>query len=97
MKIQFTLFCSTGAYTPLSTVVDIPVEDFKDIDSKREKSERYNYWRNRAINRICAQRYKTGSDLAAHSYTILKYRIYDEAERKAYNKKKFLEKMQNKG
>ena len=85
MKIQFTLYCTTGKYKPISTVVDVPnIEDLKN-------AERFSYWKKRAISRIVAQRYQSGNDLFRNGYTKIKWRIYDETERKAYEKKQFIE------
>lgn len=84
MKVQFTLFCTTGKYKPIATVVDVPnVEDLKD-------AKKFLYWKKRALSRIVAQRYESGNDLFKNGYTQMKWRIYDKEERKAYEKQQFI-------
>ena len=51
----------------------------------------FETYKKKAINKIAGQRYRDGDSLLKSGYTQLKWRIYDEQERKAYNKKKFLE------
>lgn len=87
MKIQFTIYSDMG-YRPMSTIVDVP--DIREL----EKPDRLKYWKKRALTRITAQRYKNGWDLLAHGYTNLKWRIYDETERKEYERKKAIAKLQ---
>lgn len=83
MKIQVTLFSTTGKYRPMSCLVDAPtVEDFE---------KNFEMYKKKAITKIADQRYRDGDSLLKSGYTQLKWRIYDEQERKAYNKKKFLE------
>lgn len=82
MKIQFTLFSTTGKYKPIATTIDIP--DIAEMDDP----VRFEYWKKRALNRIAASRYKTGWDLIQHGFTKMKWRIYDEEERKKYARQK---------
>ena len=80
MKIQFTVYSTTGKYKPISTVVEVPTIE------ELSKPDKLRYWKKRALSRIVAQRYKSGADLLAHGYTTMKFRIYDKEEREAYEK-----------
>lgn len=68
ITMQYTLFCVTGHYRPVSCLITI--EDIKDYNSNPNK------YRNRAINKIMAQRYWTKADLVDFGYTQMKHRIY---------------------
>jgi hypothetical protein len=87
MKFQVTLFSTTGKYRPMACVLDAPSpEDFeKNFNTVYKK---------KAIQKIAGQRYRDGKSLLQSGYTQIKWRIYDEQERKEYNKKKFLENFQ---
>lgn len=76
MKIQVTLFCKTGKYKPMSTLIEVPtVEEFKENFDKYKKI---------AISNIAAKRYRDGASLIRDGYTLLKWRIYNPEERKKY-------------
>lgn len=91
MKVQFTLFSTTGKYKPIATTLDIP-----NI-AEMEDPKRFEYWKTRALNRIAASRYKTGWDLINHGFTKMKWRIYDETERKQYARQKAIKEFQKRG
>ena len=72
MKLQVTLFCTTGKYKPMSTVIEVEsVEDYKENKAKYQK---------RAIEKICAQRYTNTFYLNQQGYTQIKVRKYQEKE-----------------
>lgn len=76
MKIQVTLFCNNGKYRPLSTLIEAPtVEEFK---------ANFDEYKRQAILKIANQRYRDGLSLFKSGYTIIKWRIYNPTERKAY-------------
>lgn len=70
MKLQFTLFCATGQYKPVSTILEVPsIEEYK---------ARANEFKEKAIRKIAQQRRWDGNDLANYHYTSLKVRVYDK-------------------
>lgn len=79
IKLQFTVFCTSGKYRPISTLVDVESVEYYKIHAKEVQK--------RALQKICAQRYVGGSWLKENDYTSMKVRIYDkekiEAEKKA--------------
>lgn len=88
MKIQMTLFCTTGKYKPISTLVEAEsLEEFKANFAKYKK---------KALSNICAQRYKDGKNLLDSGYTQMKWRIYDKEERKKQMIAEMIKKIQNK-
>lgn len=81
VTLQYTLFCTSGKYKPISTLIDVESIDYYKSHSKE--------LRRRALMKMCAQRYVGSSWLKEHDYTKLKVRIYDkekiEAEKRARN------------
>jgi hypothetical protein len=73
MKIQVTLFCNSGKYKPLSTIIN--AESLKDFEQNLEENKM------KAITKIASQRYKNGTDLYKSGYTIMKYRPYEKKDR----------------
>jgi len=69
MKIQFTLFCSTGQYKPMSTLLDI-----SSIEEYKTNAIAY---KTKAIQKICNQRYMGKQDLIKYHYSKMKVRVYD--------------------
>lgn len=85
MKIQITLFCTTGQYRPISTLIEVEsVEDFKTNLKKYKKQ---------ALQKMCAQRYRDGASLLKSGYTQMKWRIYDEEERRKYDVQQIMNQM----
>lgn len=83
MKIQITLYSTTGKYKPLSTTVEAEsVEEFK---------RNFKTYKRTALSNICARWYKDGNALIRGGYTQMKWRIYDKQERIAYQKQKAIE------
>lgn len=70
MTLQFTLFCTTGQYKPISTLIQ--------VDSVSEYNNNYKEYREKAIRKIAQQRYWTNADLTRYHYTKLKVRVYDK-------------------
>jgi len=72
MLLQFTLFCKTGQYKPMSTVIDVvSVEDYKN-----HKTE----YQQRAVAKICSTRKMTTWSLKQNGYSIIKVRPYEKKE-----------------
>lgn len=69
MKLQFTLFCTTGQYKPVSTVLEV-----KNLEEYKAKASEY---KEKAIRKIAQQRRWNNSDLTRYHYTSLKVRVYD--------------------
>ena len=72
MVLQFTLFCSTGQYKPVSTCVH--VESLKDYEANRKE------YKEKAIKKIAMQRYWDSNDLKKYGYTKLKVRPYNKQD-----------------
>lgn len=87
MRVQFTLFSTTGKYRPIATTINIPnIDDMYD-------AEKAKVWKKRAITKIAGERYRTGKSLIDHGFTQIKWRIYDEQERKANARKRAIAEM----
>lgn len=70
IQLQFTLFCSTGKYKPMSTLLTInSVQEYQQNKAELQK---------KAIQKICAKRCMTAQDLKRNDYTKIKVRIYDK-------------------
>ena len=83
MKIQMTLYCENGTHKPMSTLVEVEsLEEFKNNLDK---------YKHKAISKISAQRYMSGGAILKNGYTKMKWRIYNPEERKAEEKRKFIE------
>lgn len=74
-KYQVTIYCESGAYKPISTIVEIEQE--KDIDLTKDKTQRKVIMQ-RGVNRICASRCWTARDLTKYGYLKVKARAYDK-------------------
>lgn len=88
MKFQITLFCTTGKYRPISTLVE--------AESIEEFNANFAKYKKQALSNICAQRYKDGKNLFESGYTQMKWRIYDKEERKKQIVKEICEKISKK-
>lgn len=66
--IQITLFDVTGKYKPISTLIEVESIDYYKEHSKEVKQK--------AIQKICNQRYLSGKELVKLGYTKIKVRNY---------------------
>ena len=76
MEYQVTLFCSTGKYKPVSTIVQTETEvDIKDKEQLRKLVAK-------GMEKICAKRYMLPKDF---------YRMgFDKSKVREYNKEKIV-------
>ena len=87
MRVQFTLFSTAGKYRPIATTLNIPnIDDMYD-------AEKAKVWKKKAVAKIAGERYRTGQSLIDHGFTQMKWRIYDEQERKANARKRAIAEM----
>lgn len=70
-KYQVTLFCSTGQYRPVASIVTI--EQKEDIDLSKDKKLRQPIIQ-KGIERICLKRYWSGVDVKKYHYNNCKIR-----------------------
>lgn len=73
MQYQVTLFASNGKYKPVSCIID---NDKIDLNNKEDKKKVFT----KGVQKICAKRYWSKSDLTKYSYTRGKVREYNKAE-----------------
>lgn len=71
--LQFTLISTTGKYKPMSTLLEVP--------SVREYNNNLQWYKDKAIRKMCIQRKTDGYYLKRYGYTTLKVRVY-EGEKK---------------
>lgn len=81
MKLQFTLFCTTGQYKPVSTVLEV-----KSLEEYKAKATEY---KEKAIRKIAQQRRWDNTDLVRYHYTSLKVRVYDKEKIAQANAKRY--------
>lgn len=70
ITLQYTLFCTTGQYKPVSCLIDIDDINYFNTHQKEYKQK--------AIEKICIKRYWTGADLKRYGYTQIKCRRYEK-------------------
>ena len=88
MKVQITLYSTTGKYKPISTLIEVNnMEEFKQNKNKYYK---------KAILNICHNRYTTWDDLKKNGFTIVKYREYNKEKIELQNKINMLKKIAEK-
>ncbi len=81
IKLQVTLFSTTGKYRPISTLIEVEnVEYYKAHAQEVQK---------RAIQKMCAQRYVDWDWMKEGGYTKMKVRVYDRAKIDAENKERY--------
>lgn len=73
-QYQVTLICKTGAYKPVSCIVE--VEQMKGIDLTKNETMRKGIIE-RGVKKICASRYWTIKDLQKYGFISAKARLYD--------------------
>lgn len=69
-QYQVTLFCSTGAYKPVSCII---TKDSADIDIIGKLAYVKDI-KTKGIQKICNKRYWNAADLKKYSYTTIKVR-----------------------
>ena len=88
IKLQVTLFSTTGKYKPVSTIIK--------IEKEQENNKQLIY--KKAIENICHYRHTSWNILKNQGYTKVKTRIYDlekiEAERQLQERVNLLKKIQ---
>lgn len=72
IPIQYTLFCTTGKYKPVSCIVE--------IENVKHFNEDPDFYKRKAIEKICLKRYWKTADLTRYGYTKIKCRIYRKSE-----------------
>lgn len=70
MKLQFTLFTTTGQYKPVSTILE--------VSSLEEYKANARQYKDKAIKKIAQQRLWDNKDLIRYGYTTMKVRVYDK-------------------
>lgn len=70
MKLQFTLFSTTGQYKPVSTILE--------VSSLEEYKANARQYKDKAIKKIAQQRLWDNKDLIRYGYTTMKVRVYDK-------------------
>lgn len=81
IQLQFTLFCTSGKYKPMSTLLKVDrIEDYTANKAEMQK---------KAIQKICIQRNMTSKDLKKNDYTKIKVRIYDKEKIQAENQARY--------
>lgn len=70
ITLQYTLFCTTGQYKPVSCLIEIT--DVKYFNEHQEE------FKKRAIEKICLKRYWNTADLKRYGYTKIKCRRYEK-------------------
>lgn len=72
-RYQVTMYCTTGQYKPISTIVAIEQTDesnlLLDKDSKRDII-------NKGVIAICHKKYWSSKDMIKYNYTKVKVREY---------------------
>jgi len=76
-KYQVTIFCETGKYKPVSTIVTATETDNRITLQKK------------GIQKICLSKCWDGKDLARYGYTKVKVREYDKEKIEAENKARY--------
>lgn len=83
MEYQVTLFCNTGKYRPMSTIVRVK-EEITTPEAKKALIEK-------GAQKICYQHGLSGKDLKKDGYIYGKVRVYDKEKldkeaKERYNK-----------
>lgn len=81
MKLQFTLFTTTGHYKPVSTVLEV-----SSLEEYRANARQY---KDKAIKKIAQQRLWDNKDLIRYGYTTMKVRVYDKEKIAQANAKRY--------
>ena len=78
MKYQVTMYCVTGQYRPVSTIVTIEQENDDNLLLNPKKKKEIS---DKGIVRICQQRYWTSREVIQYGYIKVKARIYEKQEK----------------
>lgn len=81
MKLQFTLFCTSREYKPVSTILEVP--------SLEEYKANARQYKDKAIKKIAQQRLWDSKDLIRFGYTTMKVRVYDKEKIAQANAKRY--------
>lgn len=76
VNYQVTLFCTTGQYRPVASIVSYEQED-TSVDLSKDKEKRTPIIQ-KGIEKICAKRYWKGTVLKKYGYTKCKIRKVEE-------------------
>lgn len=85
-KYQITITCGSGAYKPISTLIE--VEQSENVNLLLNPTEKKKII-NKGVQKICASRYWTSSDLKRYSYDKVKIRIYNKEEIEKEQKERY--------
>ena len=85
-KYQITITCGNGAYKPISTLVEVEQPETADLTLVPLKKKELI---NRGVQKICASRYWTSSDLKRYNYNKVKIRIYDKEKIEKEQKERY--------
>lgn len=70
ISLQYTLYCTNGKYKPVSCIIE--------IENPKMYNENPEFYKKKAIEKICLKRYWTGADLKRYGYTKIKCRRYEK-------------------
>ena len=78
MKYQVTMYCVTGQYRPVSTIVTIEQENDDNLLLNPKKKKEII---DKGIVRICQKRHWTSREVIQYGYIKVKARIYEKQEK----------------
>ena len=78
MKYQVTMYCVTGQYRPVSTIVTIEQENDDNLLLNPKKKKEII---DKGIIRICQKRYWTSREVIQYVYIKVKAREYEKQEK----------------
>lgn len=74
-KYQVTIMCKTGAYKPISCLIEMEQEQGEDLTKNIVKKKEIT---TRGVNKICASRGWSARELQKYGYATVKCRYYDK-------------------
>lgn len=74
-KYQVTMYCATGQYKPISTIVTIEQQDDSNLLLDQEQKKNII---NKGVVAICHKKYWTTRDVKKYSYTKVRAREYEK-------------------
>ena len=81
VTLQITIFDSNNKYKPMSALIE--------VDSLEEYKKNPTFYKMKAIQKICNQRYLTGKELQELGYKTIKvrnYTLYQEMKKRGKKK-----------
>lgn len=78
MKYQVTMYCVTGQYRPVSTIVTIEQENDDNLLLNPKKKKEII---DKGIVRICQKRHWTSREVIQYGYIKVKARVYEKQEK----------------